>query len=148
MTAGETKNPAKNLPRVVRNVFWRILIFYLLSVLVIGLNVPYTTPNLDEGDSRTSPFTFVFQQVGSKVAGSFINAVIMTSVISAGNHALYAGSRILYTLATDGYAPPVFARLTRRKIPWVAVLSTSFVSGLLFGASFIGAGQLWTWLQK
>lgn len=148
VTAGETKNPAKNLPRVVRNVFWRILIFYLLSILVIGLNVPYTTQDLDDGDSRTSPFTIVFQQAGSQVAGSFINAVIMTSVISAGNHALFAGSRLLYTLATDGYAPKFFAKLSKRKIPWVAVLTTSFASGLCFGASFIGAGQLWSWLQK
>lgn len=148
VTAGETKNPAKNLPRVVKNVFWRILIFYLLSVLIIGLNVPYTTPDLDEGGSRTSPFTIVFQQAGSQVAGSFINAVIMTSVISAGNHALFAGSRLLYTLATDGYAPGFFAKLSKRKVPWVAVLTTAFLSGLCFGASFIGAGQLWTWLQK
>lgn len=82
------------------------------------------------------------------MAGSFINAVVMTSVISASNHALFAGSRLLYTLATDGYAPSFFGRLNRQKVPWVAVLATSVISGLCFGASYIGAGQLWTWLQK
>lgn len=148
ITAGETKDPAKTLPKVVRNVFWRILLFYLLSVLIVGLNVPYTYPGLSNGNTRTSPFTIVFQQAGSAVAGSFINAVIMTSVISASNHALFAGARLLYTLAVDGYAPRFFGRLNRFHVPWVAVLATSVISGLCFGASYIGAGTLWSWLQN
>jgi AAT family amino acid transporter len=86
--------------------------------------------------------------VGSTVAGSFINAVIVTSVISAGNHALFAGSRMLYALSVDSHAPAVFSSLNRNRVPWVAVLATSLISGLCFGASFIGAGQLWTWLQN
>ncbi|KAL1987468.1 hypothetical protein VTN96DRAFT_3850 [Rasamsonia emersonii] len=148
VTAGETKNPSKNLPRVVRNVFWRILMFYILSILIIGLNVPYTYPGLASKDSRTSPFTIVFQEAGSAVAGSFINAVVMTSVISASNHALFAGSRLLYALAVDGHASAFFGTLNRFQVPWVAVLATSTISGLCFGASYIGAGQLWTWLQN
>ncbi|EER24570.1 hypothetical protein D8B26_005097 [Coccidioides posadasii str. Silveira] len=148
ITAGETRNPTRNLPRVIRNVFWRILIFYILAVLIIGLNVPYDYPDLSTSTSTTSPFTIVFHKVGSRVAGSFINAVIMTSVISAGNHALFAGARLMYTLAVDRHAPAFLGRLTGRKVPWVAVLATSAVSGLCFGASYIGAGQLWTWLQN
>lgn len=148
ITAGETKNPSQALPRVVRNVFWRILIFYILSILIIGLNVPYTYPGLSDKDSHTSPFTIVFMMAGSKVAGSFINAVVMTSVISAGNHALFAGSRLLYSLGVNGHAPKFFATLNRNQVPWVAVLSTASISGLCFGASYIGAGQLWTWLQN
>lgn len=85
---------------------------------------------------------------GSSAAGSFINAVIMTSVLSAGNHALFAGTRLLYTLAVDHHAPNVFAKLNRNQVPWIAVLATSAISGLCFGASFIGAGQLWSWLQN
>ena len=148
ITAGETKDPARTLPKVVRNVFWRILLFYILSVLILGLNVPYTTSGLNSKDTRTSPFTLVFQQAGSKAAGSFINAVILTSVISAGNHALFAGTRLLYTLAIEHHAPGIFGILTKKKVPWIAVLATSAISILCFGASFIGAGQLWTWLQK
>ncbi|TVY55711.1 putative amino-acid permease PB1C11.02 [Lachnellula cervina] len=148
ITAGETKNPTKNLPRVVKNVFWRILLFYILSVLLIGLNVPYNTKGLSTKKASTSPFTIVFQMVGAKAAGSFINAVIMTSVISAGNHALFAGTRLLYTLSVDSHAPKVFGKLNRNRVPWIAVLATSLISGLCFGASFIGAGQLWTWLQN
>ncbi|KAG4439132.1 hypothetical protein IFR05_005369 [Cadophora sp. M221] len=148
ITAGETKNPTKNLPRVVKNVFWRILLFYILSVLIIGLDVPSNYPNLSTKKSSTSPFTIVFQMAGAKAAGSFINAVIMTSVISAGNHALFAGTRLMYSLSVDHHAPMVFAKLNRNKVPWIAVLATSAISGLCFGASFIGAGQLWTWLQN
>jgi AAT family amino acid transporter len=148
ITAGETRNPARELPRVVKNVFWRILLFYILSALMIGLNVPYNYPDLDTKDTRTSPFTIAFTLAGSKVAGSFVNAVIITSVVSAGNHALFAGSRLLYTLGVNGHAPKVFTSLTRFQVPWLAVLVTSVISGLLFGASFIGAGQLWTWLQN
>ncbi|EDN03216.1 high-affinity permease for basic amino acids [Histoplasma capsulatum] len=148
VTAGETKDPSVTLPKVVRNVFWRILIFYILGVLIIGLNVPYTYPNLSNRDTHTSPFTIVFQQAGSRIAGSFINAVIMTSVISAGNHALFAGSRIMYALAVDGHAPAFLGKLNRHRVPWVAVLATSVISGLCFGASYIGAGQLWSWLQN
>ncbi|EME45562.1 hypothetical protein DOTSEDRAFT_128651 [Dothistroma septosporum NZE10] len=148
ITAGETKNPQSTLPKVVRNVFWRVLIFYILSVLIIGLNVPYDYPDLATKDARTSPFTIVFQMAGSKAAGSFINAVVMTSVISAGNHALFAGSRLMYSLAVNRHAPRFLGQLNRHQVPWVAVLVTAAISGLCFGASYIGAGQLWTWLQN
>ncbi len=132
----------------MRNVFWRILLFYILSVLILGLNVPDNTSGLDDQDTRTSPFTIVFQMAGSTAAGSFINAVIMTSVLSAGNHALFAGTRLLYTLAVNKHAPMFFSKLNRNQVPWIAVLATSTISILCFGSSFIGAGQLWTWLQK
>ncbi|WOO78139.1 putative amino-acid permease [Vanrija pseudolonga] len=148
ITAGETKNPVKNMPRVVKNVFWRILLFYILSIILIGFNVPYNYPNLRTKKVVTSPFTIVFQMTGAKAAGSVINAVILTSVLSAGNHALFAGVRLLYTLGAEGHAPRVFARLNKQRVPWVATIATALVSGLCFGSSFIGAGQLWNWLQN
>lgn len=154
ITAGETKDPARALPKVVRNVFWyispsvmydvladrarRILIFYILATLIIGLNVPYNYPGLSSRNSHVSPFTIVFQMAGSQVAGSFINAVVMTSVLSAANHALFAGSRLMYALAVNGHAPRVFGQVNRQHVPWIAVLLTSAISGLCFGASYIG----------
>ncbi|EFQ85927.1 hypothetical protein CFE70_009534 [Pyrenophora teres f. teres 0-1] len=148
ITAGETRDPARVLPRVVKNVFWRILLFYILSAMMIGFNVPYNYPGLSTKSSRTSPFTIAFQMAGSKAAGSFVNAVVLTSVISAGNHALYAGSRLLYTLGANGHAPKVFTKLTRYQVPWVSVMTTSVVSIILFSLSFAGSGQVWTWLQN
>ncbi|KAL4969949.1 amino acid permease [Aspergillus stella-maris] len=148
ITAGETKDPARTLPKVVLNVFWRILIFYMLSSLIIGLNIPYNYPSLSDGTVKTSPFTLIFEMTGTKAAGSVMNAVILTSVLSAGNHALFAGVRLLYTLAVSGHAPRFFGKLNRNQVPWVAVLATGIVSGLCFGSSKIGAGQLWSWLQN
>lgn len=148
MTAGETRNPAQTYPRVIRNVFWRVLLFYIVSITIIGLDVPYNYTGLASEGTSTSPFTIVFAEAGSAVAGSFINAVIMTSAISAANHALFAGSRLLYTLAKEGYAPRRFGLTNRFQIPWVAVLTTTTISALCFGASKIGSGQLWTWLQN
>lgn len=148
ITAGETRDPTRQLPRVVKNVFYRILGFYLLSVLLIGLNVPYNYPGLSTKTTSTSPFTLAFEAAGSKVAGSFMNAVVITSAVSAANHALFAGTRLMYTLGINGHAPKVFSKLTRYQIPLVSVLTTSVLSGLLFGASFIGAGEFWTWLQN
>ncbi|KAF9528497.1 amino acid permease-domain-containing protein [Crepidotus variabilis] len=150
ITAGETKNPSKNMPRVVKLVFWRIMIFYILTILLIGLNVPWNYPNLSNKSTTTSPFTIVFKEIGSNVAASFMNAVILTSVLSAGNHAMYAGTRVLYGLAVSNppQAPKIFARTTRAGTPLFALLMTSSISALCFGSSFIGSGALWGWIQN
>lgn len=151
ITAGETKNPSKNMPKVVKFVFWRIWLFYILSVLLIGLNVPWDYPNLSNKSTTTSPFTIVFYEVGSNTAASFMNAVILTSVVSAGNHAMFAGTRVLYGLASTSpvpQAPPIFAWTTRNGVPLLALLATSSISALCFGSSFIGNGELWGWLQN
>ncbi|GAQ46333.1 hypothetical protein AtubIFM57143_000873 [Aspergillus tubingensis] len=150
VTAGETRNPSQTYPRVIRNVFWRIHLFYVVSIIIIGLDIPYNYPGLSTQSASTSPFTIVFDKAGSTVAGSFINAVIMTSAISAANHALFAGARLLYTLAITGHTPGsrFLGHLNRFNVPWVSVLSTSVISALCFGASKIGAGQVWSWLQN
>ncbi|EGV64084.1 hypothetical protein CANTEDRAFT_98074 [Yamadazyma tenuis ATCC 10573] len=147
ISGGELKNPVRSTPKIVKIVWIRIFVFYVLAVFFIGMNVPYNYPSLSTGGIITSPFTIVFQMAGAKAAGSFMNAVIMTSVISAGNHALFAGSRLAFTLGTQGYFPKFITRTNRWKIPYVAVLLTWIAGGLAFGASFIGAGTLWTWLQ-
>ncbi|KAJ3810224.1 amino acid permease/ SLC12A domain-containing protein [Lentinula aff. lateritia] len=150
ITAGETKNPSRNMPRVVKFVFWRILLFYLLSILLIGLNVPWDYPNLSNKTTTTSPFTLVFQQAGSTVAASFMNTVILTSVLSAGNHALFAGTRVLYGLSVTSprQAPAIFSWTSTNGVPIPALMLTSSVSALCFGSSFIGSGALWGWLQN
>lgn len=79
-----------------------------------------------------------------------MNTVILTSVLSAGNHALFAGTRVLYGLSvtTPSQAPRIFSWTTKRGVPLPALLATSSVSALCFGSSFIGSGQLWGWLQN
>jgi AAT family amino acid transporter len=70
------------------------------------LAVPYTYPNLSTGSASTSPFTIVFRRAGSAGAAGVMNAVVLSSVLSAGNHALFAGTRVLHSLAqpVPGYA--------------------------------------------
>lgn len=148
LVAAEMNNPVRSTRIVTKTVFWRIVIFYVFSVFFIAMNVPYNYPNLSTKSIVTSPFTIVFQQAGSKSAGSFMNAVIMTSVVSAGNHALYAGSRLAFTLGSEGYLPKILTWKNRFGIPYVAVLITWLAGGLCFGSSFIGAGDLWNWLQN
>jgi AAT family amino acid transporter len=80
-----------------------------------------------------------------------MNTVILTSVLSAGNHALFSGTRVLYGLAVTSptpHAPRVFARTTQHGVPLAALLATSSISVLCFGSSFIGSGTLWGWLQN
>jgi amino acid transporter len=81
-------------------------------------------------------------------AASFMNTVILSSVISAGNHALFAGTRVLYGLAQVSQAPSLFLWTTPKGVPLPAMLLTSSISVLCFGSSFIGSGQLWAWLQN
>ncbi|KIM45065.1 hypothetical protein M413DRAFT_65884 [Hebeloma cylindrosporum] len=150
ITAGETKNPSKNMPRIVKLVFWRIMVFYILTILVIGLNVPWDYPNLSNRSTTTSPFTIVFELAGSSAAASTMNTVILTSVLSAGNHALFAGTRVLHGLSitTPHQAPKLFSWTTSAGTPIPALLMTSSISALCFSSSFIGSGELWGWLQN
>lgn len=97
------------------------------------------------------PDIFLFLTLLLGAAASFMNTVILTSVLSAGNHALFAGTRVLYGLAVtqpSRQAPKVFAHTTADGVPLPALLATSSVSVLCFGTSFIGSGVLWGWLQN
>ncbi|MGG4266921.1 amino acid permease [Peribacillus simplex] len=147
--AGETENPSKNVPKAIRSIFWRILIFYVLTIFVIGLIIPYTDPNLLKSGVQNvsiSPFTLVLQRAGLAFAASVMNAVLLTSVLSAANSAMYASSRMLWALAKEGKAPRIFARLTRKGIPMWALCTTAFIGLASFLASLFGNGSVFIWL--
>ncbi|SJX63937.1 probable lysine-specific permease [Sporisorium reilianum f. sp. reilianum] len=149
ITAGETRNPSKTIPKTIRNVFWRILIFYIAALFIIGIDIPYNMPGLKSKNAAVSPFTLVFKQLGSHGAASFMNAVVMSSALSAANHALYAGTRVVHNMAVNGQAPKFLGTVSKSsRVPWVAMLCTASVSGLCFGSSYIGEGDLWNWLQN
>ncbi|MFQ0992008.1 lysine transporter [Gilliamella apicola] len=149
IAAGESKDPEKNIPRAMRQVFWRILLFYIFAILVISLIIPYTDPNLlrnDETDISVSPFTLVFQHAGLLSAAALMNAVILTSVLSAGNSGLYASTRMLYALAREGKAPKIFAKLSSSGVPRAALLATTFVAMLCFLTSMYKDQAVYLWL--
>jgi lysine-specific permease len=146
VAAGESEDPKRNIPRAIRQVFWRILLFYILTILAIGLLIPYTNENLANSDVTVSPFTLVFDKAGIAFAASVMNAVILTAVLSAGNSGMYASTRMLWGLAKEGKAPKFLAKLNRRGVPVNALLVTASLGTLAFLASFFGDGIVYVWL--
>ena len=149
IAAGESQNPAKNVPRAVRQVFWRILLFYVLAILVISLLIPYTDPQLlknDLGDISVSPFTLVFERAGLLSAAAVMNAVVLTSVLSAGNSGMYASTRMLYTLACQRMAPRMFSYVNKRGVPTMALLATTVVAALCFLTNIFSPQLVYIWL--
>ncbi|MGY0149813.1 amino acid permease [Edwardsiella tarda] len=149
IAAGESKDPGKNIPMAVRQVFWRILLFYVFAILIISLLIPYTDPSLlrnDVKDISVSPFTLVFKNAGLLSAAAVMNAVILTAVLSAGNSGMYASTRMLYTLAMEGKAPRIFARLSKGGVPRNALYATTVVAGLCFLSSMFGNQEVYLWL--
>ncbi|MCL2309665.1 MAG: amino acid permease [Proteobacteria bacterium] len=149
IAAGESQNPQRNIPIAIRRVFWRILLFYIFAILVISLIIPYTDPNLlrnDVTDIGVSPFTLVFERAGLAFAAGVMNAVILTSVLSAGNSGMYASTRILYALAVVGKAPKIFARLSKSGVPRNALYATTLISMLCFLTSLFQNQAVYLWL--
>ncbi|MFF0829747.1 amino acid permease [Brevibacillus sp. NPDC003359] len=149
VAAGESEDPARNIPKAIRQIFWRILLFYILAILIIGLLVPYDNPNLIGGDITDiaiSPFTIVFENAGFAFAASVMNAVILTSVLSAGNSGMYASTRMLWNLAKEGKAPKWFAKVTGNGVPINALILTALIGALAFLSSLFGEGEVYVWL--
>lgn len=149
VTAGETHNPSEAIPRAIRQIFWRILLFYVLSIFVISLLIPYTDPRLlqnDITDIAVSPFTLVFENAGLLSAAAVMNAIILTTVLSAGNSGMYASTRMIYTLAKEGKLPAFLARLTPSGVPRNALYATTAISALCFLTSLFEEQTVYLWL--
>ncbi|AKP68058.1 amino acid permease [Companilactobacillus ginsenosidimutans] len=141
ITAGESATPEKSIPKAIKQVFWRILLFYILSIAVIGALIPYTSPNLlgsGATDIAISPFTIVFNKVGIPLAAGVMNAVILTSVISAANSGLYAASRMLWSMSKQEMAPKAFQRTNNRGVPLFSLILTAVVGGIALFTSLYG----------
>lgn len=135
ITAGESENPEKNIPKAIKQVFWRIIIFYILAIFIIGLIIPYTSPQLlgaDITEIAKSPFTLVFERAHWAFAAALMNAVILTSILSAGNSGLYASTRMLYAMSKDGLAHQKLGRVNKQGVPIFALLITAGVTLVLF----------------
>ena len=149
VAAGEAENPRRDVPKALRSVFWRIMLFYVGAIIVIGFLIPYTDPNLlrsNESDIAYSPFTLVFERAGIAFTASLMNAVILTAILSAGNSGLYASARMLLSLALEGKAPKIFRKVNKRGVPMPALLATASVGLAGFITAVIGEGAAYTWL--
>lgn len=122
LTAGETENPEKVIPKAINNIPVLVLLFYIGALLVIMSIYPWDIINPSE-----SPFVQVFVAVGIVGAASIINFVVLTSAASACNSAVFSTSRMVYSLAKDHNAPESMAKLTQRKVPRNALFFSAIV---------------------
>ncbi|RMJ08218.1 hypothetical protein BHE90_001551 [Fusarium euwallaceae] len=150
VAAGETIAPRRNIPKAAGRFVYRLAIFYGLGSLMIGIITPSNDPNLlnPESNANSSPWVIGIQNAGIGVLNHIINAAILTSAWSAGNALLYAGSRILYSLAINGQAPRFLRHTNRRGVPWVAILCTWSIGILSFLNVNNSGAKVFTWFMN
>ncbi|TFY78492.1 hypothetical protein EWM64_g5521 [Hericium alpestre] len=150
IAAGEAKNPRRNLPKAIRRVYVRILLFYVGGVIIIGWLVPSSDPRLvlSSGTAAASPFVIAIQNSGIKVLPHIINACLLTSAWSAASSDMYTSSRALYGLAVSGNAPKIFAKATRNGLPIYALFVSTAFSFLAYMGVKSGSGKVFGWFAN
>jgi amino acid transporter len=133
LAAAEADNPRKTLPTAIKQVFWRICLFYMVALTIVSVLVPYGDDRLlgkSSDDAKASPFVIAINNAGISGLPSVMNAVILIAVLSVGNSSIYGSSRTLAALAEQGQAPRILAYIDRRGRPLVSIIFAS-VLGLL-----------------
>jgi len=150
VAAGESKNPKKTIPVAIKQIFWRILLFYIVCIFIIGTLIAYNDPRLLQAAATDnialSPFTLLYEKAGFAFAASIMNAVILTAILSAGNSGMYSSTRMLFDMARKGSAPKMFARLDPRGVPMNALYATTAIAALCFLTAFFGEQEVFNWL--
>ena len=132
--SGEMKSPEINLPKAAKRYIWRLIIFYIGSILAISIICPFTNPDLTGGGAgaKSSAFVAGINNAGIRGLGSVVNAAILTSAWSSGNSFLYMSSRALYSMAIADQAPALFKRCNRHGIPYFAVGAAALFTPLAY----------------
>lgn len=149
LTAAETSNPRKTLPKAIKQVFWRICLFYLVSLTIVACLVSYKDDRLlgdSSVDATASPFVIAVVNGGIKGLPSVINVVILIAVISVGNSSVYATSRSLNSLAEQGMAPKWAGYIDRAGRPLVAIAITDIFALFAFIAASDKQEEAFNWL--
>ncbi|KAL1405767.1 hypothetical protein Q8F55_007440 [Vanrija albida] len=148
LTAGESVNPARDVPKAIKMVFWRIIIVFIGGIFFVSLCVPWNDPNYLSASSKTarSPFVIAFMRAGLPRGGDVVNAVIVITIISAINGSLYVSSRNLTAMAHEGKAPKWMGKTTKWGVPWVALLIGNLLGLLALLNLSSSAGHVYTWL--
>ncbi|KXJ94257.1 amino acid permease [Microdochium bolleyi] len=137
VTVGEAQNPRKTVPRAIKLTFYRIVFFYVISIFLLGMCVPYNSPLLAfalkaQTGASASPFVVASQLAGVKYLDHILNACILVFVFSAANSDLYIASRTLYGLASDGAAPAIFRKTDKKGLPIYALGASSLFALLAY----------------
>jgi len=150
LAAAETRNPRKSLPTAVKQVFWRITLFYIVSLSLVGLLVPYNDLRLigsSSSDAKASPFVIAIKNAGITGLDSVMNVIIMIAVLSVGNSAIFGSSRTLAALAEQGQAPQILAYIDVKGRPLMAIIVASTVGLLAFIAASNKQTEAFIWMQ-
>lgn len=126
ISAGEAKEPRKAIVKSVKSVIWRILIFYVGAIFVIVTIYPWNKLN-----TIGSPFVETFAKIGITSAAGIINFVVLTAAMSGANSGIYSSSRMLFKLSTEHDAPRILSKISKHKIPNVAIMAISL--GIFLG---------------
>jgi yeast amino acid transporter len=150
LAAAETLNPRKSLPTAIKQVFWRISLFYIVALTLVGLLVPYTDKRLLSNDSNAnaaaSPFVIAIENAGIEILPSVMNIVILVAVLSVGNSSVFGSSRTLAALADQGQAPRILSYVDRRGRPLVAIIAVLSVGLLAYLADLDTQSTVLDWL--
>ncbi|GAB7357778.1 hypothetical protein MBLNU459_g0427t1 [Dothideomycetes sp. NU459] len=150
LAAAETANPRKSLPTAVKQVFWRITLFYIVSLTLVGLLVPYNDERLlnatSSVDAEASPFVIAIDNAGIQALPSIMNAVILIAVLSVGNSSIYGSSRTLAALADQGQAPQILGYVDRKGRPIVSIAIASALGFLAFFAGSSARTAAFNWM--
>ncbi len=122
IAAAESKDPARAISRATNSVIYRIGLFFVGSIFLIAVIVPWDSPTLG-----TSPFVTAFKTMGIPQADNIMRIVVLTAVLSCLNSAMYTASRMLFVLAGRGEAPRSWLRVNSRGVPVHAILASSFI---------------------
>ncbi|WP_432066608.1 amino acid permease [Streptomyces sp. C10-9-1] len=120
VAAGETENPEKIMPKAINSIMWRVGLFYVGSVILLALLLPYTAYSADE-----SPFVTVFDRLGIPGAAGVMNLVVLTAALSSLNSGLYSTGRILRSMSLAGSAPRFTGVMNRGGVPYGGILLTA-----------------------
>lgn len=151
MAAGEAENPRVVMPRAYNKVFGRLMAFFVLGSLAVGINVPYTDPELvdaftsSEPGAAASPYVVAMNRLGITVLPDIVNALVLSAAFSAGNSYVYCASRSLFGLALEGKAPKIFTRCTKNGVPIYCVVLVLALSLLSFLQVSNGAAVVLQW---
>jgi len=148
LAAAETEDPVKEIPKASKQVVWRIGIFYIVNLFLVGLIVPADSPlyQAEGGSSRRSPFVIAIKLAGIKVLPSIFNAVILISVLSVANSCTFGSTRTMQALAANGMGPKLFAKVDKKGRPLPVVILQVLFGCIAFVNLSEHGGDVFDWL--
>ncbi|WP_406468335.1 amino acid permease [Streptomyces sp. NBC_01594] len=136
VAAGETESPEKIMPKAINSIMWRVGLFYVGSVVLLALLLPYTSYSGDQ-----SPFVTVMDKLGIPGAAGVMNLVVLTAALSSLNSGLYSTGRILRSMALSGSAPKFTGRMNKGQVPYGGILLTAGFGVLGVGLNYVMPGE-------